>query len=184
MRVVHAAGLTLFSVAVLSGCPRPGVSGRPPSPPVKVPPGCEANLSGTYVHAERPDWRYVGTDDGGTLVLAVERALEAEADAGTSLPAFDGGARAGEDVAVILERTPDGFVGAARATVYTPSRPCEVSFPTELVACTDGGLTLSSAEALMVDEATCAVRQDPSAPRKEHRLVPFTPVEPGADGGS
>lgn len=171
MRVLHVA--VVLGVAVLLGCPRAKPPPSPPAPPpIKVPAGCEADLSGTWAYSDRPDWRYRGTDDGKTLVLSVERASEVERP--------DGGVTPAQEVAVVLERTPEGFLGAAHATVYTASRPCEVSFPTEVVACTDGGLTLSSAEALLVDETSCAVRADPQAPRKQHQLVPFSADEKAA----
>jgi hypothetical protein len=48
---------------------------------VLVPPGCLADLSGPWVHADDPTWRYDGVDDGGTLTLLVTR-TEALVDAG------------------------------------------------------------------------------------------------------
>jgi hypothetical protein len=109
-----------------------------------VPAGCLHDLSGTYVHALNPSYNYLGTDDGGTLLLAVERT---HGDAGAS----------GQDsnpISIVLSRTPQGFLGETRAMVFvTSGRVCSVEFPTELVGCDEGGLVLKSAMSRNVDES-------------------------------
>ncbi|HSP77652.1 MAG TPA: hypothetical protein VLQ93_03940 [Myxococcaceae bacterium] len=154
--------------AALIACPTRTPS--PPDPttaasPVRVPPGCEANLAGEYHHAENPAFRYLGEDDGDTLSLAVARAREGEEtprDAGT--------------VRIILERTPEGFVGQTRATTFTPSgEPCPVHFPTEVVACDDAGLTLRSVAATALDEDCRPAPQEGRQVWREQRLVRGAP---------
>ena len=138
-----------LSLCVWLGCIRkppaaPSPPGAPPPPPIRVPPGCLDDLSGSYVHALNPSYNYLGTDDGGTLFLAVERA---HGDAGA-------GRQDSNPISISLSRTPRGFLGETRANVFvTSGRICAVDFPTELVGCDDGGLVLKSAMSRNVDES-------------------------------
>lgn len=160
---------TALIVLVLStGCPR-----RPPPPEMRaprIPSGCEVNLSGEYRFKGREDWRYLADDDGGTLVLHPVRTL---ADGGLGPERPDGG------TLILLERTPDGFVGAAHAVAW-PSRSlaCAVSFPTEVTACRGEALLLKTADAVAVDEACRAAPTTPP-PGREVELL-----RGPADGGS
>ena len=127
------------------GCARPPPT-RPPPPAIHVPPGCEANLTGTYVHATDPTYLYQGLDDGGTFTLEVGRAFA---------NAPDGGAK---DVRIALTRTPAGFLGSTRATAFNAvSQPCAISLPTSVAACSDGGVTLRTVGAVELD-ARCQVK--------------------------
>jgi hypothetical protein len=124
--------------------PAPSPPGAPSPPAIRVPPGCLDDLSGTYVHALNPSYNYLGTDDGGTLFLAVERA---HGDAGASR-------QDSNPISISLSRTPRGFLGETRAMVFvTSGRICSVDFPTELVGCEDGGLLIKSAMSRNVDES-------------------------------
>jgi hypothetical protein len=93
------------------------------------------------VLASDPSWSYRATDDGGTVVLDVERRW---ADGGT--PERASSAR------VVLRRTPTGLAGETRAPRMGPSGPgCEASLPVELTGCPDGGLLLKTIERVRVD---------------------------------
>jgi hypothetical protein len=161
----------LLAAATLTGCPSRPTTPAPPTevtrlPPVNIPPGCEADLSGQYVHAQRPDWTYAAIDDGGTLALRLGEQT-------------DGG------VEILLQRTPDGFLGTTRATALAAQGvECEVRFPTELVGCPDGGLLISSVESVSVNEACVPAKVSPDAPREQHLLVPLQPGALPADGGT
>jgi hypothetical protein len=72
--------------------------------------------------------------------------VRAHADGGTDTP--DAGA-----ASIVLQRTPQGFVGETRATGFTGGGiSCPVVFPTEVVTCADAGLTLRSAASTSIDE--------------------------------
>jgi hypothetical protein len=61
-------------------CARPTpVAPPPPPPPPNVPAGCLGDLSGAWVHATDPSYRYDATDDGGTLTLVVSRFFAVDA---------------------------------------------------------------------------------------------------------
>jgi hypothetical protein len=137
-------GLAALLMAVpVAAC----VTSPAPAPPageaVKVPPGCEANQSGSWVHASNEAFRYRAADDGGALVLTLDRG-----DGGTGEPE------------VVLARTPAGFRGATYAAGFNATgRECRVAFPTEVSACSDGGLLLRAAAKASIDDAC----QPPSA---------------------
>ena len=139
-----------------------------------------ADLSGSYVHAQNPSYGYLAHDDGGTLFIAVDRGT---ADAGS--PRSDP-----NPVSVSLFRTPRGFLGQTDAVPFVATgRACPVSFPTEIIACEDAGLTLRSAVSSAVDES-CEPSQAPAhRVMAEHRLVraqsaPALPQRAGsADAG-
>ncbi|MCP3061853.1 hypothetical protein LXT21_24010 [Myxococcus sp. K38C18041901] len=161
-----------FSVLCLTACPAkapPTLETRsPPPPPIRVPPGCEGSQAGEYHHEENPAFRYRGEEDGGTLTLAVVRALT-DTDAGT--PANDS-----SGASIVLQRTPGGFVGETRATGFTGSgAPCPVAFPTELVACDDAGLTLRAVASTSIDEGCQPSRTGPPPVRLKQVLLRETP---------
>ncbi len=139
-----ALGLSVLSLTACPAKAPPRTEPVPPAAPaVKVPPGCEQNQAGEYHHAENPAFRYYGEDDGGTLSLAVVRAHDA-----TSADTPDAGSPS-----IVLQRTPAGFVGETRAIGFSGmGTPCPVVFPTEVVRCTDAGLTLRSAASTSIDE--------------------------------
>ena len=103
--------------ALLCACASPA----PPPPPTPadraLPEGCPDDLAGRWVLASDPSWSYRATDDGGTVVLDVERHW---GDAGT--PERASSAR------VVLRRTPGRLTGETRAPRMGPSGPgCEAS---------------------------------------------------------
>ena len=160
MRTSASAALLLAAV-VCAGCPRrptPTAAARP----IQIPAGCEADLSGTYTFKGRDEWRYLARDDGGTLVLQL---LSTSPDGGV------GAGAPPNRTSIVLERTPDGFVGAARAEVWpTQSVACSVSFPTEVAACRDAGLVLRTADAIGVDES-CRIAPASAVPMREVELL-------------
>ena len=128
-------------LAFLVACAAP-----PPPPPATsvdrpLPEGCQGDFAGRWVLASDPSWSYRATDDGGTVVLEVERRW---ADGGT--PPRASSAR------VVLRRTAAGLSGETRAPRMGPSGPgCEASLPVELTGCPDGGLLLKTVERVRVD---------------------------------
>jgi hypothetical protein len=125
----------------------------PQPPPVKIPEGCERDLSGEYAHAEDPSYRYSARDDGGTLELSAGRTF---ADGGAGAPT------------IRLTRGPDGFKGETKALAALPSgETCEMTFPTAVQACPDDGLVLESASSGSVGEG-CTT---PTRPRNAVMLV-------------
>ncbi len=160
----------LAAAALVAGCaapPRPGPASTGPRA-ASIPAGCEANLAGTYRHADDDSFRYDATDDGRTLTLEVRRSWP---DAGS--PA-DGGSSA----RVVLRRSAQGFVGETRTP--RPGREgtsCEVALPAQVTACLDAGIRLRIVERLRVD-AACAPAEAAEPARGEHLLLRL-----GADGG-
>lgn len=145
-------------------------------PPARIPEGCAADQSGVYLHEGNAEFRYRARDDGGTLVLTVERPPAQEpSDAGLA-------ASAAPDV--LLERTAQGFVGQTRGRAFLRSgQSCAVSFPTEVLACEDGGLVLRAASRVMVDESCKPAPKGPSTAMREHRLTREPAATGAADGG-
>lgn len=153
----------------LLACPK-----APPTPPsgkfdqfvVHVPPGCGANLTGEYIHQIDPSYRYLGADDGGTFVLRVLRTFD---DAGTASSADTG-------TAILLFRRPEGFFGAVHAKGFLPSGSCDVKFPTEIVACDDVGIVITSVSKASIDDR-CETARTPiplgtdEGLTTKHRLV-------------
>ncbi|MCI0573108.1 MAG: hypothetical protein L0Y66_20375 [Myxococcaceae bacterium] len=167
--------LLLLLPAALSGCPRaPPEEDRGPAP-VRIPEGCEAPLGGEWRHADVPSWRYSGEDDGGTLVLVVSRAG----------PDGGEGQAPGAGPRIELHRTGEGFRGRVVDSSFGPGdTPCTVTFPTEVLACGDGGLTLSTTSATVVDEQCRPAPQTTPVRREVHRLVrPGTEPQGAADAG-
>ncbi|EPX63133.1 putative lipoprotein [Cystobacter fuscus DSM 2262] len=169
---IAAGGLA----TALTACPARTPAPPPTVPSNQVPPGCERNQMGEYQHADNPSFRYQGADDGSTLTLSVTRAQQeapAPADAGTA-------------VSIVLERTPEGFVGETRATVFTAAgTACPVSFPTRVVGCDDQGLTLRSVSAMALDEDCRPAAHGTQPEWKEQRLLKReAPAQPAPDAGT
>ncbi|NMO20755.1 hypothetical protein HPC49_34040 [Pyxidicoccus fallax] len=162
-----ALGLSVLSLTACSPKTPPRTETQPPpAPPIRVPPGCESSQAGEYYHAENPAFRYYGEDDGGTLSLAVVRARP---EGGAEVP--DAGA-----ASIVLQRTPQGFVGETRATGFTGSgAPCPVVFPTEVVTCADTGLTLRSAASASIDEGCRPAPSGAPAVRLQQVLLRGSP---------
>jgi hypothetical protein len=177
VRTAAALTFMLAALAVCAGCHRQPAPLAPRT--LRIPSGCEVNLSGEYTFKGREDWRYVAGDDGGTLVLQLVRTLpdggsgaERSADGGTS---------------IIVERTTEGFVGATHAVAWPSQRvACPVSFPTEVTACRDTGLVLRAVDAVGVDE-TCRAAPPTAAPLRDVELFRTRPAARAAanpDAGS
>jgi len=137
----------------------------PPSPPqegptLALPPGCAQDLGGRWILSGDPTWRYQGTDDGGTLVLAVERRWP------------DGGTPPGpSSTQVVLRRTAAGFAGETRAPRGGPTGPlCDALIPVEVADCSDGGLILRTVDRMRVD-GRCAPVDPAPGERRTHLLV-------------
>lgn len=157
-------------MSTLAACPSRAPEG-PPS--VRIPPGCESSQSGEYHHVGNPAFRYLAEDDGRTLTLTL---LRARRDGGVGAPPDTGA------ITLVLTRTPEGFLGEARATGFSVAgTPCPVRFPTELIACGPDTLTLRTVASTPLDEAC---RPPPSGPPPrwtEHVLRRAAPSgEPGA----
>jgi hypothetical protein len=179
LRILFAA-LAFCASVFLNACP-PHPSSLPSAVPPSsverphIPPGCSVTLSGSYVHALDPSFRYRGQDDGTTLVLEVNRTFP---DGGTFGPKAVPSIR--------LARTPKGFLGRTRAVgILQSGEVCPVvEFLTEVVSCDDAGIVLRSAASTRVDEACRPPELATPAPLLEQRLN-RTPSPPGApDGGS
>jgi hypothetical protein len=154
-------------LALVAACAAP-----PPPPPATpvaraLPEGCQDDFTGRWVLASDPSWSYRASDDGGTVVLDVERRW---ADGGT--PEHASSAR------VVLRRTPTGLTGETRAPRMSPSGPgCEASLPVELTGCPDGGLLLKTVERIRVDGQCTPV--DAAPPEMRTYLL----VRGGSDAG-
>jgi hypothetical protein len=121
-----------------------------------------ADLSGNYVHAGNPSFRYIGSDDGQTLSLVLQ---SGQPDSGAPVVG-------GNRISVHLARTPRGFVGQTRATVFVLSgQSCAIEFPTELISCDDGGVVLRSATTAAVDESCRPPQGGSRGVMAEHRLL-------------
>lgn len=166
---------------------RPEPPPTPPPPSVVVPEGCLELQDGTWVHALDPTWRYEAEDDGGALTFIVHH--RATIDAGFSPRKFrrvDGGVDAGplisEDAGatseelptarIELARTDAGFIGATLTRFTHPTgRVCDVQFPTRVLACGDGGLTLETEESTALGDACQPPAQPADVSRRQHHLV-------------
>ena len=155
------------ALALLSACASPA------PPPTAAPvarglaEGCQDDFAGRWVLASDPSWSYRATDDGGTVVLDVERHW---GDAGT--PERASSAR------VVLRRTPGGLTGETRAPRMGAAGPgCEASLPVELTGCPDGGLLFRTVERMRVD-AQCAP-VDASPPETRTYLLLRAPPDAG-----
>lgn len=160
--------------AALTACPARTPS-QPSAPlPIRVPPGCEKNQAGEYHHAENPAFRYLGEDDGGTLTLTLARVREGEevqTDGGTT-------------VHIVLNRTPDGFVGETRSTTFTTAgTECPVRFPTQALVCDDEGLTLRAVASTAIDEDCRPATNGAKPTWKEQRLLRGAPDAGVPDAG-
>lgn len=169
--------LTVGSLAAaLAACPaRPPPLPPPAPPPIRVPPGCEQDQTGLYHHEDNAAFRYRGEDDGGTLTLVVTRLSPQSAtpqDAGSA-------------VNIVLERTPEGFVGETRATTYTPAGvTCPVRFTTQATVCDARGLTLRAVASTALDENCAPAPNGPPPEWKEQRLLRGEPDAGAPDAGA
>ena len=158
----------------------------PPRPAFVVPEGCAGSLSGSWVHATDPGYRYEGDDDGGTLTLVVFHVPTVDAgfsprrfrvDAGTDA-GFDAGPDQPLDAGpepssarVELQRTAHGFLGATLAPLTHPSgRLCEGRFPTTVLSCADGGLLLETQSATALGDACQAPARPLGLLTQQHQL--------------
>ena len=151
-RATRLGWSALFLILACAAPPPP-----PPEPPVAraLPEGCGDDFSGRWMLAGDSSWSYRSTDDGGTVVLDVERRW---ADAGTS--------RRTSSARVVLRRTPTGLRGETRAPRMGASGPeCEASLPVELTGCPDGGLLLRTVERMRVDGQCTPVDASPPETR-------------------
>jgi hypothetical protein len=136
-----------------------------------VPPGCFENQSGSWKHSSDSRFFYEAFDDGGVVALAVFSVPTV--DAGRPVRRFsrDGGlpwllsvGDSGVDhelvpdagpapiAHLLLQRTPLGFVGVA-----TPGVDGSCSFPTRVIACEPGTLTLETLARRLRD---CSMERD------------------------
>lgn len=134
----------------------------------------------------RPD---AGAPDAGKPGKARDAGVDAGAsDAGSDL---DGGSDAGPDqppssadelptARILLLRTDGGFVGQTSTRwVHPTGRACDVTFPTRVLSCSDGGLVLETVEVLALGD-TCQPPARPAPPLlRRHALV----RPEGKDGG-
>jgi len=116
--------------------------------PISVPRGCEVNLSGSYrLSSGRSAARYSVTDDGTRLTA---RALAEDAAQAPGM-------------ALVLDRTPKGFVGQVVGTARTEGgRDCPVAFSAALTACSAEAIVVRSVDELKVDER-CRLRESAQA---------------------
>jgi hypothetical protein len=156
--------LGLGAAALGAGCPHaPAQASVTSNPAAIVPSGCERSVTGRWAHAQDARFLYEAADNGHTLTLTQLGPPPANASA-------DAGVAGGTGLSIItLERTPQGFTGQARATVTLPDKSCEVSFPTEVLFCSETELRLRSTPSRALD-ASCQVAPLPTAPWVEQRL--------------
>jgi len=83
---------------------------------------------------------------------------------------------------VVLVRSPGNFVGAVGVARLQGDAGCAALFPAEIVSCPDGGLLVSTVDALRVDGRCRALEQPKAAPRL-HRLIRVAPDAGAPDGG-
>ena len=182
LRALPIAAASLGATLGILACPpKPPQMSRPDRnapAPNQIPARCDADLSGTYAHGVDPSFRYQASDDGGTLLLTVERIAS---DGGLTNTSSGTGAR------IQLLRTPHGFVGQTQAMVTLRSgQRCPIEFPTEMIACDDAGILLRSATAALPPDDLCrSARAGISAATLEHRLnrLPQPVSRHSADAG-
>ena len=166
MRHLHALHFC-GALALLAACATP-----PPPPPATpsvraLPEGCGNDFAGRWALDSDPSWSYRASDDGGTVVLDVERRW---ADGGT--PERASSAR------VVLRRSPNGLTGETRVPRMGPAGPgCEASLPVEVTGCPDGGLLLRTVERIRVAGRCAAV--DASPPETRTYLLVRAPPDAG-----
>lgn len=186
------ASFLLLLAACVRTTPQPPPQLPPPPPAFVVPPGCLQPLSGSWVHASDPSYRYEAEDDGGTLTLSVTHTLAVDAgfsprrfrvadggiDAGLAdaglpeLAAPDAGPQGLPSVRIELQRTAGGFVGATLAPLTHPSgRRCEGRFSTTVISCADGGLTLETQSATALGDACQAPARPLEQLTQTHQLL-------------
>jgi hypothetical protein len=167
-----AWGFTLLFAACTPAqirLPEPSPEVAPPPVLAHVPPGCEANLSGTYAHRDDNTYRYTISDDGQHLRLRAFRQY--------------GGTRVelATTSEVELQRTATGIHGESIVAAHTRlGQPCPVRFPYELTACSAEGLTLRTAQQLGLNDQ-CAVTDGVHLDLIETGLLRLPAADAGAD---
>lgn len=140
-------------------------------------------MTGHYLHADAT-FQYDAIDDGGTLTLLVSHTFTPDAgpryrlfgtprsDAGMSLDAGQPPVTPAPAAIVTLQRTPAGFIGDAVASVPHPvGRTCEARWKTEVLSCTDAGITLrSQSEVALSDVCQPPVNPQPTL-SLDHPLI-------------
>lgn len=106
--------------------------------PVRIPKGCERNLSGTYVHASAAQFRYRVTDASPTV--RIER--EAVTTEGAPAPTFD----------LSVTRTSAGFKGEVTTQRTQGDVSCPLQFPVEITDCSEKSVTLRTLPAIDIDD--------------------------------
>lgn len=179
---MHPRLVLLLPLAALLACPKaPPTVPQPPRTSVRIPAGCEARQDGEWVHERDTSFRYTAVDDGRTLVLTAFR----QGSGGTASQPEDAAvpedgtqAEVGEGVegtsqpTITLRRTAGGFLGETTAEQFLQGGVrCKVPYPTEVIACTQEGLSLSTAAFVAVDAQCHPAPTADDAPREIHRLV-------------
>lgn len=180
--IIAAALVTCVTTTQLTTAPPP----PPPAPAVVVPAGCLELQSGAWVHAEDPTWRYQAEDDGGALTLIVHhrvvldagfsprrfRVQDAGLDAGPPTTDEDAGTQDELPSArVELFRTDAGFLGSTLTRFTHPAgTTCDVAFPTRVLGCGDGGLTLETEDSAALGDACQPPARPAETPLRRHHL--------------
>lgn len=181
---------TFLMVGCVRTASQPLPEPPPPAPAIDVPPGCLDSFAGPWIHASDRSYRYLGEDDGGTLILFVShvplpvdagfsprrfRPLDAGVDAGSPAVIDAGTPDAGpapSAVKVELQRTAQGFVGHTIAPLAHPTgRVCEARFPTTVLSCADGGLLLETQSATALGDACQAPARPLGLITQKHQLI-------------
>jgi hypothetical protein len=164
----HTWALAL-SLPLALACAHPAAQGevaataaqKPPKP--IVPPGCEANFSGEYVHQDNSSYHYRAKDDGNLLTLHPYRL----ADDGTVSEISP----KSQDMVIELRRQPEGFVGVFKMTEEIDGGvKCQAQFSAKVTACNATHLTLQIEQTYAMDQA-CHRVDTGGADIAEHVLV-------------
>ncbi len=132
-----------------------------------VPPGCEANFSGEYLHQDNASYHYLAKDDGDLLTLHPYRLGED----GTVEPISP----KSQDMVIELRRGPDGFVGVFRMTEEIDGGvKCQAQFSAKVTACSPTKLTLQIEQTYAMDQA-CKRVDTGGVDIAEHVLVKRQP---------
>jgi hypothetical protein len=132
-----------------------------------LPPGCEANFSGEYVHQDNASYHYTAKDDGNLLTLHPYRL----ADDGTVTEISP----KSQDMLIELRRQPEGFVGVFRMTEEIDGGVrCQALFSAKVTACSPTRLTLQIEQTYAMDQA-CRRVDTGGADIAEHVLVKRQP---------
>jgi hypothetical protein len=170
-----AGRFTLAVLIALLGCAHEAAHRPPGSSPGAgaidqkpvLPPGCEANFSGEYLHQDNPSYHYAAKDDGNLLTLHPYRL----ADDGT----VEEISPKSQDMVIELRRAPEGFVGVFRMTEEIDGGvKCQAQFSAKVTACSPTKLTLQIEQTYAMDQA-CRRVDTGGADIAEHVLVKRAP---------